>query len=741
MTATLPNTAGRLPSLMRTLGESRVVLGGGYALAAALTVAGVALASSSPANQSIASTSQGVLILLGLNMVLILTLAALVAWRVLRLLDAGDAGAKLRLRFVSLFALAAVVPAVVVAVFFGALVTRGLEEWLGDQVQSTMQTSAKVASSYVDAQKRYVRDHVGLVAGDINHSAGALKATPVRFNSFLAQQASYHGFTGIYVLDRDGRVMARAEADDPPGFLQPPSVSFEAADRGETSAEPFASADVLRGLYKLDGFEPNLYVYVVRPVDPGILLHLREAEADLNKYREAVRSRATILAGAALSYAETALLVLVGAVWLGMSAADRVAGPVARLVEAAGRVSSGDLTARVDAELDSQEIAVLSHAFNRMTHDLQSQQAALKAASEDADSRRQFIETVLSGVSAGVLGLDADGRISAFNLQAAVLLDLAPGQALGRTLAEAAPELASVAQEARDTGAEAEEEVDVARAAETRRLRVRATGLNSEGLVLTFDDITRLLAAQRNAAWKDVARRIAHEIKNPLTPIQLSAERLRRKYRKEITTDLETFDRCTDTIIRQVGDIGRMVDEFSAFARMPAPRFGPIDAAELLRQSVFAQRVASPEIAVEMEEPPASVMLTGDARMIGQALANVLKNAAEAISARPLATTPQPQGRILARLVFEPDGVAFAVIDNGVGLPTRDRERLTEPYVTTREKGTGLGLAIVKRIMEEHGGDLILADAPEGPGAQAILRFHAQRISPAPAAADADATV
>jgi len=240
--------------------------------------------------------------------------------------------------------------------------------------------------------------------------------------------------------------------------------------------------------------------------------------------------------------------------------------------------------------------------------------------------------------------------------------------------------------------------------------------------VLTFDDITRLVAAQRNAAWRDVARRIAHEIKNPLTPIQLSAERLRRKYRSEITGDLDTFDRCTDTIIRQVEDIGRMVDEFSAFARMPAPRFEDTDARELLRQAVFAQRVASPEITVEMVEPAPEALIHADSRMVGQALTNILKNAAEAVATRR-AAEPGVQGRLIARLAVDGDQVAFEVEDNGVGLPDKDRDRLTEPYVTTREKGTGLGLAIVKRILEDHGGELVLTDARQGPGALAILKL------------------
>ena len=419
--------------------------------------------------------------------------------------------------------------------------------------------------------------------------------------------------------------------------------------------------------------------------------------------------------------------MLVGAVWVGMWAASSIAAPVARLVHAAGRVASGDLDARVEIHHDPEEIAVLSRAFNRMTEDLQDQQEALKRANADAESRRQFIETVLAEVSAGVIGLDGEGRISAANRRALALLGLESGETHGRRLSEVAPELALLVERASAHSAQdAGEEVDIVRDGDTRRLRVRASGETGEGLVLTFDDITRLVAAQRNAAWRDVARRIAHEIKNPLTPIQLSAERLRRKYRGQLAGDLETFDRCTDTIIRQVEDIGRMVDEFSAFARMPAPRFEEADANELLRRAVFAQRVASPDIAVELVEPAPESVIRADTRMVGQALTNILKNASEAIAAR-LAAEPRLKGRLKARLVVDDEQVAFEIEDNGVGLPAKDRDRLTEPYVTTREKGTGLGLAIVKRIMEEHAGLLLMQDAPELPGAKVILRFPPQR--------------
>ncbi len=491
--------------------------------------------------------------------------------------------------------------------------------------------------------------------------------------------------------------------------------------------------DSVRVIFPLPEYGET-YLYVVRSLDPGTLSKLRGAEQSIVAYREALSQRARIQVTFALSYLEAALLVLVGAVWLGMSAASAISAPIARLVRAADQVAGGDLSARVDVRDDADEISVLFQAFNRMTGDLQTQQAALKAASDEAQGRSRFIETVLSGVSAGVIGLDRRGRVSAINDSAVQLLGLPADDLTGVELATLSPELSSLLQRAE---AHVEEDIDVTRDGETRRLRVRIEGGVGGEMVLTFDDITRLVTAQRNAAWRDVARRIAHEIKNPLTPIQLSAERLRRKYRSRITDDVEVFDRCTETIIRQVGDIGRMVDEFSSFARMPTPRFTAENPAELLRQAVFAQRVASPDVIVELEEPLPNAALQADGRMVGQALTNILKNAGEAVMARRAITGEAASGPgVIARLTVE-DGAdhqtwaTFVIEDDGIGLPAKDRDRLTEPYVTTREKGTGLGLAIVKRICEDHGGELKLADAEHLKGARVCLIFPLKRVGTA----------
>jgi two-component system nitrogen regulation sensor histidine kinase NtrY len=378
------------------------------------------------------------------------------------------------------------------------------------------------------------------------------------------------------------------------------------------------------------------------------------------------------------------------------------------------------------------ELASLSRAFNRMTYQIESQQRELREANRQLDERRRFTETVLTGVSAGVIGLDSLGRVNLPNRSASALLGTDLEQAIGQDLAEVAPEMASLLDEAeRRPDRLAQSQVELIRGNSTRTLLVRIAaehnGRDISGFVVTFDDITELLSAQRKAAWADIARRIAHEIKNPLTPIQLAAERLRRRYLKEIQNDVETFTICTDTIIRHVGDIGRMIDEFSSFARMPTPVLKPENLVEIVHRAVILQRTAHPEIVFEPVFPASPVAVSCDARLVGQALINIVKNAIESIEARRAENSASPAGHIRVSVAGEDRQAAVIIEDNGKGLPQHGREQLTEPYVTTRTKGTGLGLAIVKKIMEDHHGELVLEDG-EREGARVSLHFAASEI-------------
>ena len=702
-------------------GHSRSLFGVGYALA--FIVAGLAIwlvaVAPGAAGDSRALASRAVLYVLLANLVLIGVLAVVVGRQVLRLVrDRDEAGTRLHLRFVLLFSFVSVVPAVLIAGVFGVLVNRGVDQWFSTNVRSSVENGALIGRAYVADVGTGLERDLETMTTELGGVRNRFE-NRIQFGRALEQIGAFFGYPALYILNADGEVLASGEQPGAPPYVAPPPDAFEVLAQGEVVPTAVTeNPDTIRALYPLPDYG-DAYLYVVRPMAEGLIQRMRTGEESILAYRQAEESRARIQAAFALSYLETALLVLVGAVWLAMSAANAISAPIGRLVRVAERVSAGDLDARVDAANAPGELVGLSEAFNRMTSDIQSQQAALKSASDEALDRSRFIETVLSGVSAGVIGLDRLGHISAINDSAMDLLSI-QSQVQGLRLGEVSPELSELSERGE---AHIEEDIDITRNGDTRRLRVRIEGGQGGEMVMTFDDITRLVTAQRNAAWRDVARRIAHEIKNPLTPIQLSAERLRRKYRSQIGQDIEVFDRCTETIIRQVGDIGRMVDEFSSFARMPAPRYAPEDAAEMLREAVFGQRVAASDVGVTLVEPVPEIMIDCDGRMVRQALINILKNAGEAVEARKALGETTALPGISAALVVSGGMARFVIEDDGIGLPTKDRDRLIEPYVTTREKGTGLGLAIVKRICEDHGGDLRLDDAKGLSGARVTLIF------------------
>ncbi|ESQ89611.1 ATPase [Asticcacaulis sp. AC460] len=734
---------------IRSAGLKRLLLAAGYGASILTTAFIVWLIIAGPGIGPIAQTSEYLLILACLNLVLLLGLIAVVIRRVIKIARSrgADAGARLHLRFVFLFSVAAVTPAIIIALMFGVL-NRGIDQWFQERVDSSVENGAAIAKSYLAAERNSVQTAmVDLQAALQSEAAHQLYPDRLAFSQALKSRLDSNGvLTAIYIIDRQGQILARAESPDAPVYVAPADdVLAYVAREGPILAE-YPGPDAQRVVFPLTGYDGAM-LYGVRLLPEGIIKRLRDSEAAILDYRNIKDARARGQGLFIMAYVEAVLLVLIGAIWGGTSAAESIAIPVARLVQAAGKVASGDLNARVMTTRQSEDIAVLSRAFNHMTSDLQTQQQALKQAGDEAETRRRFIETVLSEISAGIVGLDEGEQISAINRHAANFIGIPSDDAVGLKIRDVAPEIAELLDKVSAHRVE-EQEVDLVRRGETRRVRVRVSGLETGGAVLTFDDITRLIAAQRNAAWKDVARRIAHEIKNPLTPIQLSAERLRRKYRAQIETDVETFDRLNDTIIRQVGDIGRMVDEFASFARMPAPNFAEEEAAELVRSCVFSQRVARADIIIDIVEPLPELRVVCDGRMLGQALGNVLKNGGEAISSRLLrdrgsdVITPADGivGHLRVEMTAEEGFLLITVEDDGIGLPEKDRDRLTEPYVTTREKGTGLGLAIVKRILEDHGGEFWLTDAVHLSGARAVLRLPRQQSGLMPAATDIPAT-
>ena len=663
-----------------------------------------------------------VLSLLNLDLALLVALGALIAKRLLQVWAErrrGLAGSRLQIRLVVLFSLIAVTPTIIVAVFSYLFFSFGVESWFSDKVRTAISESLAVSEAYLHEHKRAIRADTLAMANDLNRDAAELQLNQQQLTEVVSAQAALRGLTEAMVFDRSGKVLARSSLSFTLGFEPVPENAMRVADEGDVAVMTNDSDNRVRALIRLDQFGP-VYLYVGRYIEPRVLSYMEETQRAVAQYQKMENQRSGFQVTFALIFLMVAMLFLVAAVAIGIHFATQLAVPISRLATAAEQVRGGDLAARVPEGEKDDELASLSRAFNRMTNQIESQQRELREANRQLDERRRFTETVLTGVSAGVIGLDRLGRVNLPNRSASALLGVDLEQSIGHDLAEVVPGMASLLDEAaRRPDRLAQSQVQLAHGGSSRILLVRIAAEQGDyevsGFVVTFDDITELLSAQRKAAWADIARRIAHEIKNPLTPIQLAAERLRRRYLKEIKSDSETFTICTDTIIRQVADIGRMVDEFSAFARMPAPVLKPEDLTAIVRQAVFLQRTAHRSIAFETVFPPYPVVVSCDAQVVGQAVINIVKNAIEAIEARSLDHRRAASGHVRVSVTANSDQAAVIVEDNGKGLPAEGRDRLTEPYVTTRAKGTGLGLAIVKKIMEDHRGQLILEDGnPDG---------------------------
>ena len=666
--------------------------------------------------------------LLGLDVILLLGLGAVVATRILQVRRAkrnGVTGARLQLRLITLFAIVAVLPSLVMSVGSGLFLRYGMESWFSDRVRTAVQASLEVASAYLAEHQQVIGGDALAMANDINREAPNLLSSPLAFNGFISTQAAIRGLSEAIVFDAQGRVLAKSGLafSIELGIGQIPLWAFEKARAGEAAVVTAEDDQRVRALVRLTGLFGETFLYVGRFVDPKVLAHMERTSAAAAEYERLEGRRSGLEFAFSLVFAVISMLLLTSVVWVGLSMATSLAAPIVRLIDATERLRSGDFSTSV-AEGEPDEMGQLSRAFNRMTLQLNQQREDLVEANRELDDRRRFTETVLNGVSAGVIGLDRLGVVTLVNPSASRLLSRKAEAMIGHPLAVLIPAFAQTLDQSQASVSDRQvrSEVQVTgKDGGLRTLLVQVAAEEGQGLIVTFDDITELVSAQRKAAWADVARRIAHEIKNPLTPIQLSAERLKRKYFNEIQSDPNTFSALIETIVRQVGDIGRMVDEFSSFARMPQPRMKDDDLVDICRQAVFMQRTGYPDVRFETALPDSARILHCDARLLGQALTNLLKNAVESIQGRE--GDDLPPGRVALSMRIDGPDVFVDIDDNGRGLPKEDRDRLTEPYVTTRTKGTGLGLAIVRKIMEDHGGELILEDGPLG-GARVSLVFH-----------------
>jgi len=640
----------------------------------------------------------------------------------------GRAAARLHVRIVLLFSFIAALPAILMALIASITLDKGLDRWFSERTEAIIDTSRAVAQAYVQEHSRMLAIDLIAIAGEFNRVSPDIDANAAAIESYLGNQAQLRGLSGVQLIRPDKSVIVAGKTKTNLKVPPPPDAIFAEAASGKPSLIAPGTTNLVGGVIKLSGL-PDIYLYLARPIDSRVTRYLRLTAENAEEYERLQENRFGVQVAFAILFVGVALVVLLSAIWIGLGFARSLVSPIRRLIGAAQEVSAGNLDVHVPARGSAGDISSLAATFNTMTSQLRSQRAELLAVHDKIDERRRFTEAVLSGVSAGVIGLDESARVTLVNRSALAALGMSEDALVGRRLADVIPAFEDVVEEARQRiRGPAHAQIELLRNAEQRTFNVQVTqeriGGRIEGLVVTLDDITDLMAAQRRSAWADVARRIAHEIKNPLTPIQLSAERLKRRFGSRVEPeDRKVFDQCTDTIVRQVGDIRRMVDEFSGFARMPKPIMEDRDLREVVREAVFLQEVGNPNIRFQLDLPEMPVVARVDHRLVTQALTNVVKNATEAIEA-----TGEPgsaPGLIVVRVAESPGEAAIEVEDNGKGLPSEDREKLLEPYMTTREKGTGLGLAIVRKIMEEHGGSIALLDARSvgGGGRGALVRL------------------
>ncbi|HEV2080639.1 MAG TPA: PAS domain-containing sensor histidine kinase [Allosphingosinicella sp.] len=654
-----------------------------------------------------------VAMLLVANLVPAIALMVLVARRV-ALKRAGRSGVggrgRLHVRLVALFSVIAAVPTLLVVIFASLLFQSGVQFWYSDRARTVLENAENVATAYANDNKARIQREVAAMGADMVTVINDIGIDDPAFEEQIFLQTVYRDLSeaALVTVGRDNalRVHAMVNLDERPLDQRINASVLKNLRQGGDTRVVINAGDRVEGIIRLDPRE-EVYLYISRFVNPAVIRQIDEARTASSDYQKTLSRSRT------LQFRFNAVLLLISLLIVGVSIrialalADRLVRPVGELVDAAKRITAGDLSARVPRSRHNDEVATLGGAFNRMTSRLEEQTGALVTANRQLDSRRSLIEAVLSGVTAGVISVDNERRVRLINSSAESLLRTGNSSAVGEKLADLAPELDRQLDEAAP-----EDIIQFASGGEPRTLAVKQVKVEG-GFVITFDDITDQLLDQRRAAWSDVARRIAHEIKNPLTPIQLAAERLQRRYGSEITSDRTTFERLTGTIVRQVGDLRRMVDEFSSFARMPKPKFQEEAIVEIARQALFLHEVAHPDISFTLDAPEPSPVLVCDRRQLGQALTNVVKNAVEAIQQKR-----EDEGRKspaqVAMAIRDIDGhLLIEVSDTGVGLPP-ERGRLTEPYMTTRAKGTGLGLAIVKKIVEEHFGRIEFADAPGG---------------------------
>ena len=663
---------------------------------------------------------RGVILIDGIYLLLVISLVGYSIMRLFAARRAKSAGSRLHLRLSRVFAIVALIPTVLVAIFAVVTLSIGVEGWFSENVRNVVTSSLSAAEAYKNEQSNDLKTDLSFIAkklSDYKKNNAFVSDSDVRIQLMNSQKLVRRGLKEAYIIDGNANLRSRGDLSYLFGYEKPSLKNMEFAENFEILVIEDWANNEFRGLLRLKAYIDK-YLYISKSVDGNILNLLDKTVASAETYNQMESQRERILWYYGLLYLGFATFVILSSIWLGMQFAERLSKPVGRLAGAAQRVGAGDFDVKVIEEAGDDEIAMLSRVFNRMTKQVKRQRDDLITANDITERRRRLFDSVLSNVTAGVIGLSSNGNIGFINSAAEKLLNLDVNNDEGKNIQLAVPEFVNLYENIQKSDNETQQqEIRLTRTGSMETLLVRISARISkdniiEGYVVSFDDVTDLVSAQRLAAWADVARRIAHEIKNPLTPIQLSAERLRRKFGPMVGEEEASLIQYCDVIIRQTNDLRKIVDEFSKFARMPEPNKRQINLTKLLVDVILLFEVSKSKIKITFINELGNVNAFVDETMINQAITNLIKNAGEAIVSKistSFSESFKPEIRVY--LSSFGSGIEISIQDNGIGFPNKHRSRLFEPYVTSRENGTGLGLSIVKKIIEEHNGTLELLDA------------------------------
>ena len=651
--------------------------------------------------------------LLNLDLIIMIMFVALIARRLTKLMSSrrkGLAGSKLHVRLVVIFSIMAAAPAIIMAIFSTFFFHFGVQAWFSDRVKTAVEAAQMVAESYLEEHQQVIKADILAMANDLDRQSALYYEDKGEFEGFLETQSFMRNLSEAMMFDGNGKILARTNLTFTLTFESLPDLILNQARDGEVVVMTGQYDDRVRALVKLNNFADS-YLFVGRMVDPVVLSQLDKTKEAGAAYSMLSQKSSSLMVTITMIFIVVAFMFLLAATWFGIILARQLVTPIGSMITASDRVRAGDLTTRIPEGEQIDEFDYLAKSFNRMTSQIQEQRDEVMKANRQLDQRRRFTEAVLAGVTAGIIGVDEKGIVTLANSSAAEMFGVPMEKITGRSIVDILPDVEPLLEQAKQkSGKILQGEIphlakDMSRRILLVRIALEKIGEETKGAVLTFDDITELQSAQRKSVWADVARRIAHEIKNPLTPIQLSAERLKRKYLKEITTDPDTFAEMTETIIKHVGDIGRMVNEFSSFARMPEPVMKEENVPLHIRQTLILEKEAHSDITFNITDECGDLTLLCDAQQIRQAFTNLVQNAIDSIHEKNGAKILN----VLITMDEAEQNCVISIIDSGLGLPKGEEGgRLAEPYVTHKAKGTGLGLAIVKKIMEDHGGRLVL---------------------------------